>query len=258
VPEEYLLAKMPWPKVEAALRKSDIVIIPVGSTEQHGRHIPVDNDHFVAFQMARQVAERLSPKLSVVVCPPVAYGISPHHMGFPGTITLTTETFTAMMKEIVRALIKHGFRKILIINGHGGNTAALQSVISDMKLESGLPVYLYQTNWWEIGSDVINKTCTPPVFHSEETETSVALALDQTIDMSEAKDEYPQTESSFVRYDVTAPGPQVRAALPGMRTITKSGTIGYPSKATKEKGTAIMNVVTERICQFLIEISKVK
>ena len=254
--EEYLLAKMPWPKVEAALRKSDIAIIPVGSTEQHGRHIPVDNDHFVAFQMARQVAERLLPKLSVVVCPPVSYGISPHHMGFPGTITLTTETFTAMMKEIVRALVKHGFRKILIINGHGGNTAALQSVISDMRLETG--AYLYQTNWWEIGSDIINKTCDPPVFHAEETETSVALALDQTIVMSEAKDEFPQTESSFVKYDVCAPGPQVRAALPGMRTITSSGTIGYASKGSKEKGTKIMDVVTERICNFLLEISKVK
>lgn len=254
--EEYLLGRMSWPKVQEALKKSDIAIVPVGSTEQHGRHMPVDNDHYVAFQMAKAVAERLKGKVSVVVCPAIPYGISPHHMGFPGTVTVQTATFIAMMKDISRSLVEHGFRKILFVNGHGGNTAALQTVVSDMRVETG--AYFYQTDWWHLGADIIVKICSPPVFHAEETETSVSMAMGQTVELSEARDSMIKTESSFINYDVCAPPPQISGALPLMKEMTENGTIGYASRASREKGVKIMDTVTERICQFLVEISKTK
>jgi creatinine amidohydrolase len=252
---EYRLSKLTWPEVSELLQKANIVIVPVGSTEQHGRHIPVDNDHYTATEISKRVALRLRDKVQVVVCPTIPYGISQHHMGFPGTISLRTETFIELMKDVCRSLISHGFRKIVIINGHGGNTPALQIVISELTLET--KARLYQTGYWEIGSDIIDETCGRPVFHADEHETSLAFGLDQRVVMAAATDEVPKTESSFIKYDHYATAPKVSGfGLPSFKEITNSGTIGYATRGNKENGTKIVDALVERFCDFLLELNK--
>jgi len=119
------LPHMTWPEVEEALKRTDVVIIPVGSIEQHAKHLPLGTDSYGAVETCKLIAQ----KAEVIVAPVVLAGLSSHHMGFPGTITLTPETFEAVVYETSLSLIKHGFRKILFYNGHGGNTASVANVI---------------------------------------------------------------------------------------------------------------------------------
>ena len=119
------LPQMTWVEVEQALTQTDAVIIPLGSIEQHGRHLPLGTDTYEAVETAKLIAQ----KADVLVAPVVIAGLSPHHLGFPGTITLSPETFEAVVFETAQSLIRHGFRKILIFNGHGGNNVSVANVI---------------------------------------------------------------------------------------------------------------------------------
>jgi creatinine amidohydrolase len=119
------LPHMTWVEVEQALTHTDAVIIPVGSNEQHGRHLPLGTDSYEAIETSKLIAQ----KADVLVAPVALAGLSSHHMGFPGTITLTPETFEAVVYETALSLIRHGFRKILIFNGHGGNAVSVAAII---------------------------------------------------------------------------------------------------------------------------------
>jgi creatinine amidohydrolase len=119
------LPHMSWSEVEEALKQTDVVIIPVGSIEQHAKHLPLGTDFYGALETCLLVAQ----KSEAVVAPVVLAGLSSHHLGFPGTITLTPETFEAVVYETALSLIQHGFRKVLLYNGHGGNTESVAKII---------------------------------------------------------------------------------------------------------------------------------
>ncbi len=134
---ETRMFKLTWPEVQEYLRENDIVLFPTGSTEQHGRHIAVDNDAFTAYEIARRVAGRTG----VLVAPPMPFGYSIHHMKFPGSITLTGRTLVDVYKEVCGSLLHHGFRKIVVMNAHGGNTGAISQALREIKEETGERVY---------------------------------------------------------------------------------------------------------------------
>ncbi|UCC49867.1 MAG: creatininase family protein [Gemmatimonadota bacterium] len=119
------LPHMTWAEVEEALTRTDMVIIPVGSIEQHGKHLPLGSDIIAALEVSKLIAQ----EADVLVAPAVLAGISGHHMGFSGTITLSPETFETVVYETAASLISHGFRKIAFYNGHGGNSTSLANVI---------------------------------------------------------------------------------------------------------------------------------
>lgn len=112
-----LLQEMTWPDVKAYLQRCDMVIIPLGSIEQHGPHLPLGTDTYEACEMSKLI----SAKTGVVVANVLSVGYSESHMAFPGTITITQETMERVLKETVESLIRHGFRRILFFNYHGGN-----------------------------------------------------------------------------------------------------------------------------------------
>ena len=102
-----------------------MVIIPVGSIEQHGQHLPLGTDILIVTELAKLIAQ----KADVIVAPVVLAGLSEHHMGFPGTLTLSPATFEAVVYETALSLIKHGFKKIMLFNGHGGNGVSTANII---------------------------------------------------------------------------------------------------------------------------------
>lgn len=126
------LPHMTWKEVETALQRTDMVIIPVGSIEQHGQHLPLCTDIQGTIEECKLIAQ----KAEVLVAPVLWVGISEHHMGFPGTMTISPETFEAVVFESALSLIRHGFRKILIYNGHGGNNTAVNSVLHRINHET--------------------------------------------------------------------------------------------------------------------------
>jgi creatinine amidohydrolase len=245
---------MTWPEVGRYLEKSNIVFVPVGSTEQHGMHLPVDNDWWTANEIAIRTADRVSQNnINVLVTHPLAFGVSQHHMGFPGTITLRIQTFVDVIEDICTSLSKHGFKKIVIFNGHGGNEAALSVAIHDLAEQIASEVYVI--NWWELIIDEIRRTCDPPFFHACDTETSMALALEQRVDTSKLRGEVPHLKPAFVKYDFFASGPRVQCATPPMNRLTGTGSVGDPSKATKEKGEKLLSAAVNRAVEFVAEIA---
>ena len=120
------LPHMTWPEVEEALTRTDVALIPVGSIEQHGRHLPLGTDSYAATELCKLVAQRAD----ALVVPVVLTGLSAHHLGFPGSLTISAATFEQVIFETAEALIHHGIRNIALYNGHGGNTASVANVIT--------------------------------------------------------------------------------------------------------------------------------
>jgi len=128
----YLLESRSWNEVP----ERPLVLIPLGSTEQHGPHLPFSTDTFIAEQVAIAVAERLSSGNSgpVVVAPPLAYGASGEHQTFPGTVSIGQEALAVVLVEMIRSVSTWG-RRIVLVNGHGGNVATVKQVVDQMRYE---------------------------------------------------------------------------------------------------------------------------
>ena len=123
--KEKILQEMSWVNVQEYLKTDDMVIIPLGSTEQHGPHLPLGTDFYQAFEMCKMVSDQTG----VVVAPVLLAGYSVYHSGFPGTLSLKPETMEQVLFETAEMLIKYGFRKIMFFNYHGGNNIVQQKVI---------------------------------------------------------------------------------------------------------------------------------
>lgn len=133
------LPHMTWPEVQDLLTRTDMVIIPVASLEQHGLHLPIGTDFFNGLERALIVAQRTD----VLVAPILFPGNSPYHMGFPGTITLPAETIQKVYFEAAQSLVRHGFRRFLILNSHGGNQAISRFIVDRINQETaGIAVEL--------------------------------------------------------------------------------------------------------------------
>lgn len=120
-----VLQEMGWVDVQAYLENSDMVIIPLGSTEQHGPHLPLGSDYYQAFAMAKEISKRTQ----VVVAPVLLAGYSEYHSGFPGTLSVKPETMEQVVFECVESLMKYGFRRFMLLNYHGGNSLIQDEII---------------------------------------------------------------------------------------------------------------------------------
>ncbi len=170
----YDLTQMTWPEVREALKTARLAIIPTGSCEQHGPNMTLETDAAIAQAMARLLAERLHP--SGIVTPVVPFGVSPHHMHFPGTLTLRPETFEAVLWDIVSSLKQHGLSHFLLVNGHGGNVDPLR--ILSAKLRDELGVQAASMMYMRLAADVIKNGARTRLYgHACEVEASVGLFL---------------------------------------------------------------------------------
>jgi len=167
----YYLGELTWPDVKDFLTVHDVAVVPVGSCEQHGPPLPIDTDAYDAFWLSLKAAEKAQ---CAVVAPPLSYGVSLHHMDFPGTVTLSPYTLEQVAYEVVYALTKHGFKKILFENGHGGNTPALEAAVQRIKADTNAFVVIDTVS---LIPDFIEKFIeTPYDAHAGEFETSTTLA----------------------------------------------------------------------------------
>lgn len=175
--EKIFYHEMSWPEIKSAIEKGKIPILPVGSVEQHGPHLPLITDAFTAFSICARAAETSG---DLLVMPPIYYGYSAHHMDFPGTISIKTLNFMGYIYDVCRSLVHHGFRKMIIFNGHGGNVAPLQIVARRISEETDSLCALI--SWWNLAREEISKLRESEfpggMTHSCELETSVMLSLE--------------------------------------------------------------------------------
>ncbi len=123
------LDRLTWPEVGAYLERANGILLPVGSTEQHGPNGPLGTDALCPEAVAEAAAERLG----VLVAPTLALGVAPYHMAFPGTITLAPETFSAVLRETATSLARHGFARLYVLNGHGGNIPFIRRLLESLE-----------------------------------------------------------------------------------------------------------------------------
>lgn len=136
------LAELSWEEIHEYLTHDDRIILPLGSTEEHGRHLGLGTDAIEAEAIARGVGELTG----VVVAPVLNYGMALSQMGFAGTVSLRPTTLIAVLEDIFRSLYRHGFRRVLVVNGHGGNTASLNSAVQMVTQDLDLRVKTFE--WW--------------------------------------------------------------------------------------------------------------
>lgn len=236
------LAHMSWREAKEYFSKKDIVLLPVGSTEQHGPQNPLGTDHLIAYKLALEAGKRTG----VIVLPVIPFGVSLHHSKFPGTIWIQEENFINYLRDVIESLRKHGVKKIIVVNGHGGNLASLLILAREFR-EKGVLIVVYQ--WWTAisSSERISKTFTPSGRgHAASIETSLNLYLHpELVNMKEAVDEEPKK----LPVDGLAYFPEYT------HDRTKSGVFGISTTSSKEKG----KVVYEESIKKLVElIEKIK
>ena len=252
--KRFYMGELTWPDVEEFLSNHDVVVVPVGSCEQHGPHLPLDTDAYDVFWLSRKAAEKAGCAL---VAPPIYYGVSSHHMDFPGTVTLRPHTLEELAYEVAGSLIKHGFRKIVFENGHGGNTPALESAAQRIKADTGAFVVVDTVS---LIPDFIEEFIeTLYDAHAGEFETSTTLANREELVVTERieKPRIKLPESKYTKIGLKEKGPRVYW---GFRTkeISETGVIGDPTKASKEKGEKAWEIAIERLADLLTELDKME
>lgn len=245
------LQNMKWEEVEEALGRSEnVAIVPVGSTEQHGKHLPLGSDSFAAIGLADDVAKRTG----AVVAPPIWFGWSPHHMWLPGTITLRPETLIDVVVDVCKSLIHHGFRKIVIINGHRmANLPPLQLACARVEQETDSIVKLVDP--MPMSEEIREELDIPPLGHADEMETSHMLfLLPELCEMEKVVKYVPPPSKDFA--DTWFPRrPPAGEALEELKR--KSGGTGkWPEYATKEKGEMIHIAIVKNIVELIENLKK--
>lgn len=235
------LYDMTWPQVEEYLKTKKSIIFPVGSTEQHGPNGSFGIDFITAWEVAKAVGQ----KTGTMVASPLTIGMAWHHMGFPGTMTLSPGTYTQVIKEIVESFIHHGFTKITLINGHGGNIAPITTAFCDVKVKNE-SAELKLINWWhdsEVQKYEKENFADKNGFHATIGEVSVTMYL-----RSQEYEAVPKIG------DLT-PSPAMKhwpMSPKEFRSHFTDGRMGsHPELANRTHGEKIFNIAVESISKLI-------
>lgn len=261
---ERFMEKLTWAEVAERLQAGvDAVLLPIGTTEQHGRHMPLDTDAVIARGLAQRAAEAAAAEgLEVLVAPTLNVTLSWYHMQFPGSLRLRTDTFLKVFEEVCESLHHHGLDNVIVVNGHGGNVAALTVAVNRYFEVTGRRVFLVQ--WWELAADVVGGI-EGPAIHAEEAETSLAMALGQRVLMEHAaRDAYDRGEAvreaglpwtSLGKYAMAHRGPGAVVPMDMLGDISESGVVGDATRAKLETGQAIVDAMIPRVVQVVRDMS---
>jgi creatinine amidohydrolase len=247
-----LLEHLTWFDVQEYLKKETVILLPVGSLEQHGPHLPLATDSINVTFLATKAAEASR----VLVAPTIRPGVSYNHMKFPGTMTLRPETMVELISDMVNSLVSHGFRKIILLNGHGGNNAAIE--VAAIKLKEQHPkVVIGVLHAWLLQKEGGKVLECPIQYHADEGETSeVLVSAKELVRMDRAVKEIPHSRSGLFSFQISEVFNQTTFyGLPKTHTVTQSGTFGDATLATEEKGRVLFD---EEVSNLIQEIERLK
>jgi creatinine amidohydrolase len=249
-----LWAEMSRLEIARAAGTDTLVIVPVGAIEQHGPHLPVNVDTVDAFEIAKLVARR---ERDVLVAPPVWWGYSPYHARLAGTISLRPETYLALLQDVLDAIMSHGFRKIFLLNGHGGNRNLLSVAVFECMRRTGVSVA--SASYWDLAADQIAAIRESPkggMAHACELETSLQLVLQPSlVRMELATCELVDPRKSYGTSLSFRDLMDFGAVTTGydIATTDPTGILGDPTLASAEKGQRILVAVLDGISKFIKE-----
>jgi creatinine amidohydrolase len=236
----------------AALAPDAIAVLPTASIEQHGPHLPVVTDTLLCGTVARRAAEKAAGRTQVIVAPVLIYGNSHHHRPFPGVLSLASDTYMAAVREVLEGLVLSGFKKLVVLNGHGGNTDSNAVVGLDFVNRLGHPVAIATASYWDIARPAIVEKGLMEgrriPGHAGRFETAMVMAIRPELVNPEGLAQARPVEA--------APG--LFAALTG-GTVQVHGawaaSVGYtdePGAASAEEGAALLEIVVDRVAEFYV------
>jgi creatinine amidohydrolase len=252
-PPTVFLGEMTDPEVRAFLEQHQTVIVPTGSTEQHGPHGPLLTDVLIPTEVARRVA----PLVGAVVAPSINYALSYPHVGFTGVVHIRIPTFMALVEDLCASLASIGFRRIVFLNGHYDNTYAIAYACANAADRLPPGTVAFPINYWDGMTAVESGEFFGPStgLHANRGETSAVLAIDPgLVDMDAANAEMPPFP------EVTNPPPVHTAfffSAPGsVHRATHSGTWGDARESTAEYGERYLRVVVEATIRMLDDVER--
>ena len=252
-----LLAELTWPQIKEAIGSGAVVVVPTGSVEQHGPHLPLQTDFFMAATVAERSAEKASGEgTTVLVTPPLWTGYSPHHMEFPGTVTLDASGYLAAITGVGKSLWSHGFRKIFFLNGHGGNANLLNASVQRLRFEEGVRVAA--ASYWSFVMDFIQKwrrSGPGGIDHACEMETSLMLAVrPDLVHPEETRDATWFPHSDFLTGDLAVGAPVSLAWSFG--ELSEDGVLGAAHEGDADRGEELLAAIVDRVSAFLEEFAR--
>jgi creatinine amidohydrolase len=248
-----LLENLKWPDVKRIDFSKCAVVIPLGSLEQHGPHLPLTTDTEIVTAIAREVEAKLAGE--ILVTPTLWLGHSPHHMNFPGTLSAEPRIYIDIVKSLVHSMVRHGAKKIFLLNGHGGNEAPVPVALRELKseLSAQKDVFVAFASYWWLGSRTLNsvrESGMGGVGHACEMETSAMLVIAPgKVDMSLARKSGPGPALRYRVIDMQAANPI--AMVSEFDELSDSGVLGEPELANPEKGRRFLTGFAESIVEFL-------
>ena len=248
----YLYQHHTWPELRERVKDQPVVILPIGSVEDHGRHLPLDTDNFLIWSMCEAAAQRAPGE--ILLLPQIPFGFETHHMDFPGTIDIHMEHLLHFVLDVTKSVAHHGFRHILIADGHGSNMPILDLVARRTILETEAMCGCFI--WPSLAPELINELRESPVpggmAHACELETSVYLHVDGArVQMDKAVKDMNLPPSQFIWMDLMKGSPVLY--MDHWTRFSRSGVVGDPTVATAEKGKRIFEAVVDALVALVRE-----
>jgi len=248
-PSPFMLGELTWPEAQKRFSEVDIALLPVGAIEQHGPHLPLDCDAFDADHLAREVA-KACPDPKPIVLPLIPYGVSYHHEDFSGTLSVSPETLSQLIYDIGMSAARHGIIKLVIINGHGGNSPALH--FAAQKVNRDAHIFTCVDTGETSDPDIYAMAETPNDVHAGEIETSTTLAVrPHLVRLKAAKKFVPRFSSRYL--DFTSK--RSVGWYAHIAKISPIGVLGDPTKGNPEKGARMWDVMVKHLVEF-VEVLK--
>lgn len=251
--EPILLANLTSPQMGNVLQQLEMVLIPVGAHEQHGSALPVSTDTLTASVLSSLAGTLLAPR--VAVAPTIPWGVSWHHLGRPGTISLHEDTLIHIIRDHIDSLFRQGVKRFVLVNTHGGNNAALTVAAERAKRDLGVPLVVPMYAYSLLANSAREVIGEDALGHGGGDEASVILAIrPDLVDASKLTDVNQQAELLRARRIVNAAG----GTLPlMMQKLSASGATGNASKASAEAGSDILGQAVNQlraICEELLDL----
>lgn len=248
---DYLYQHYTWPELGEVAKRQPVVILPVGSVEDHGPHLPLDVDNFLIWSVCEEAARRANSE--ILLMPIIPYGFETHHMDFTGTIDIQMEHMLHFVLDVTKSVAHHGFRRILIADGHGSNMPILELVARRTVLETDALCAAFI--WPSLALKEIREVRESGrggMSHACELETSVYLHLDrERVQIDKAQREIGMPPSDYIWMDLID-GPPVRC-MDHWTRFSKTGINGDPTLATPEKGKVIFEAVVTHLLRLVRE-----
>jgi creatinine amidohydrolase len=237
-----------WPEMPGQTDK--VVVLPLGSMEQHGHHLPLLTDTMNLQEVVRRAEIELGDE--ALFLPVLWVGLSEHHRGFPGTVSVPQETYVRLLVDLMECLIGNGFRRIVLLNGHGGNSTPGQAALYDVRMRhrKERDLWLVFATWFSLAAPeiaAIPELVQKRVSHASELETSMVLRL---------RPEWVDLDAARGTGDSPGSGRPSRVSAPRpFDQSTQTGALGHPERATPGKGESIFTVAAQQVVAAVREVA---